>query len=103
MPSNLALLLMELTQMPQIYSGTFTIFVDHGLGHLRITINYGKTKGAVSICVERLSGDLEFSREIIELDRADILPMLCHIFKVSEQSLLHIRQTENDDKSQHRV
>lgn len=94
MQSNLGLLLMELAQMPQIYSGTFTMFFDHSLGHLRITINYGKTKRAVSICVERLSADLELSREIIELDCADILPMLCHTFKISEQSLLQIRQTE---------
>jgi hypothetical protein len=96
MPSNLAALFIELAQMQQIYSGTCTMFFDHGFGTLRITIGYGKTKKEISIHVERLSADLEPSTEVIEVDRADVFSTLCHLFNISEESLLRMCQLRKE-------
>ena len=84
-------LLAEIINLKHIYSNRIEVFFDHGYGQLSLAVNSKRT-GPISIMIERLSADLEQEKEIIEIRREEILPLISAFLSVSPDALMRVRK-----------
>jgi len=83
---DLTPLLSELVGLTEPYSASFTASFEYRLGRLRLTIRSEPGTGFFLLHLERLTVDLETTRETFRIAHKDLLPVIKHAFGTSHVS-----------------